>query len=132
MPSSWKNCHGYGTLNKKSFSRSSRRRRTNEQSVSLGPGSSLLLSLTCSVQVKMIETATALDEKRVSKISELERLVKEQREALDKAHDRLEAAAAAPSLDSKIDGKGVKDLREEVYKLRKVVKERDEQGMSPV
>lgn len=76
----------------------------------------------------MIETATALDTKRVAKISELERLVKEQREALDKAHDRLEAAAAAPSLDSKLDGKGIKDLREEVYKLRKVVKERDEQG----
>ncbi|EKD00512.1 hypothetical protein A1Q2_05177 [Trichosporon asahii var. asahii CBS 8904] len=79
------------------------------------------------LQAEMIETATALDEKRVSKISELEKLVKEQREALGKAHDRLEAAAAAPSLDSKIDGKGVKDLREEVYKLRKVVKERDEQ-----
>lgn len=78
--------------------------------------------------MKMIETATALDEKRVSKISELEKLVKEQREALDKAHDRLEAAAAAPSLDSKLEGKGVKDLREEVFKLRKVVKERDEQG----
>lgn len=76
----------------------------------------------------MIDTATALDEKRVLKISDLEKLVKEQREALDKAHDRLEAAAAAPSLDSKIDGKGIKDLREEVYKLRKVVKEKDEQG----
>lgn len=60
-------------------------------------------------------------EKQTTKVKALEETLAETREALARA----EAAAGPPQFDAKLERMGARELRDEVFKLRGVVKAKD-------
>lgn len=79
-------------------------------------------------QTSLIENLTALDEKKTARITDLEQVLASTQTALDKATERADAAVAPAQLDTRLDGKSEKELRQEVHKLRKTLQTREEQS----
>ncbi|KAL1406208.1 hypothetical protein Q8F55_007899 [Vanrija albida] len=78
-------------------------------------------------QADLIENLSALNEKQASKVAELEKALAASQAAAERAAERAAQASAPPVLDAKLDSKGVKELRDEVFKLRNTIKSKDEQ-----
>lgn len=85
-------------------------------------------TLTRSAQADLIESLSALNEKQASKVAELEKALAASQVAAERAAERAAQALAPPVLDAKLDSKGVKELRDEVFKLRNTIKSKDEQS----
>ncbi|WOO83720.1 uncharacterized protein LOC62_05G007241 [Vanrija pseudolonga] len=78
-------------------------------------------------QADLIESLSALNEKQANKVAELEKALAASQVAAERAAERAAQASAPPVLDAKLDSKGVKELRDEVFKLRNTIKAKDEQ-----
>lgn len=75
----------------------------------------------------MIENQTALNDKWTAKVTELEKALAASKAAAESAEEKAAAAAAPPVLEGKLDGKNSVELRNEVFKLRSTLKEKEEQ-----